>query len=225
MQKEIEKEEEIIIDTMETGEQMKDQMIDNIDIDQLMNESSKKTFKLEYRRVMIPTNRLKPLKENWPTIIKALVEHMKIEVKMNTKTKCVEMRNSDKTENPSALQKSEEFLKAFVTGFDLQDAIAMLRLEDLYLETFEVKDVKNLTGDHLSRCIGRICGEKGKTKYAIENSTRTRIIVADSKISLLGSYTNIGLARNAICSLILGAPPGKVYSQLRIIGKRVNEKI
>ena len=119
MQKEIEKEEEIIIDTMETGEQMKDQMIDNIDIDQLMNESSKKTFKLEYRRVMIPTNRLKPLKENWPTIIKALVEHMKIEVKMNTKTKCVEMRNSDKTENPSALQKSEEFLKAFVTGFDL----------------------------------------------------------------------------------------------------------
>jgi rRNA processing protein Krr1/Pno1 len=28
-------------------------------------------------------------------------------------------------------------------GFDLQDAIAMLRLEDLYLESFEVKDGKN----------------------------------------------------------------------------------
>ena len=221
----MQKDSEIIIDTMETGQKVNQPLMENIDIDQLVNESSKKTFKLEYRRVLIPTNRLKPLKENWPIIIKALVEHMKIEVKMNTKTKCVEMRNSDKTKSPSALQKSEEFLKAFVTGFDLQDAIAMLRLEDLYMETFEVKDVKNLTGDHLSRCIGRICGEQGKTKYAIENATRTRIIVADSKISLLGSYTNIGLARNAICSLILGAPPGKVYSQLRIIGKRVNEKI
>jgi RNA-binding protein PNO1 len=85
---------------------------------------------------------MKPLKENWTTIVKALVEHMKVQIKMNVKMRCVELRTYEATEDVSAIQKSEEFLKAFMCGFDLQDSIAMLRLEDLYLETFEIKDGK-----------------------------------------------------------------------------------
>jgi RNA-binding protein PNO1 len=72
--------------------------------------------------------------------------------------------------------------------------------------------------------VGRIAGQDGKTRFAIENATRTRIVVADTRIHLLGSYANIRVARNAICDLILGAPPGKVYNNMRNVAKRMNER-
>ncbi|CAN0340513.1 unnamed protein product, partial [Laminaria digitata] len=48
--------------------------------------------------------------------------------------------------------------------------------------------------------------------------------VADQKVHILGSFGNIKVARDAICSLILGAPPGKVYNQMRNVSRRMNER-
>jgi len=182
------------------------------------------TKKTEVRRIPVPPHRLTPLRNTWEKIVTTIVENMKLQIRMNTKRKCVELKTSEHTEDRNSIQKCADFLKAFMLGFDLNDARALLRMDDLYIESFEIKDVKTLHGDHLSRCIGRISGEKGKTKYAIENATKTRIVLADTKIHILGSFSNIKIARDAVCSLILGSPPGKVYSQLRFICKRQSER-
>jgi len=179
----------------------------------------------DVRRVVVPPHRLSPLKTNWTEIVTPIVGHLKLQIRMNTKRRCVEIRDSPNTSDSSALQKATEFIRAYMLGFDVSDAIALLRLDDLFTESFEVKDVKRLNGEHLSRCIGRLSGKDGKTKYAIENATRTRIVLADSRIHILGSFQNIKLARNAICSLILGSPPGKVYNSLRTVAKRVQERL
>lgn len=180
--------------------------------------------KSESRKVPIPPHRMTPLKGSWAKIYPPLVEHLKLQVRMNLKDRAVELRSSKHTTDVSALQKGADFIRAFSLGFDVDDAIALLRLDDLYIETFEVKDVKTLNGDHLSRAIGRIAGKDGKTKFAIENTTRTRVVLADSKIHILGGFQNIRIAREAIVTLILGAPPGKVYGNLRTIAARQKER-
>lgn len=178
----------------------------------------------ETRKVLVPPHRMTPLKASWLRIYPPLVEHLKLQVRMNVKARAIEMRSSKHTIDPGSLQKGEDFLKAFTLGFDVDDAIALLRLDDLYIETFEIKDVKNLNGEHLGRAIGRIAGKDGKTKFAIENSTRTRVVLADQKIHILGAFKNIHIAREAIVSLILGSPPGKVYGNLRTVAARMKER-
>jgi RNA-binding protein PNO1 len=180
--------------------------------------------KIEYRRIRCPPHRLTPLRNEWEHLMSPIVEFLKLQIRFNPKNRSVELKTSDFTEDPGAIQKGQDFIEAFMMGFEIQDAVALLRLDDLFIDSFMVTDVKILAGDHLSRAIGRIAGQDGKTKYAIENATRTRIVIADLKVHIMGSFANIKLARDAICSLIMGAPPGKVYNQMRNVARRLNER-
>ncbi len=179
---------------------------------------------MQIRRIRCPPHRLTPLRSSWDNIVTPVVKHMKLQIRFNTKSRSVEIRESVHTDDPSAIQKAADYVQAFFLGFEVQDAVALLRLDDLYVDSFEIRDVKMLHGDHLSRAIGRIAGQEGKTRFAIENATKTRIIIADQRIHILGSFSNIKTARNAICALILGAPPGKVYNQMKTVARRQSER-
>jgi len=178
----------------------------------------------QVRKIPVPSHRYTPLKENWLKIFEPIVEHLKLQVRFNLKTRNVEIKTCKETLDVQNVQKAADFVRAFVFGFEVDDALALIRLDDLFLDSFEIQDVKTLKGDHLARAVGRLAGKGGRTKYTIENVTKTRIVLADTKIHILGSYQNIQIARRALCNLILGSPPSKVYGTLRAVAARATEK-
>lgn len=63
---------------------------------------------------------------------------------MNPRRRCVELRTSQHTTEAEVLQKGADFLKAFMLGFDVPDALALLRLDDLFVESFDVSRAPSL---------------------------------------------------------------------------------
>ena len=61
----------------------------------------------ETRKVAVPKHRFGPLKENWMKIFNPVVEHLKLQIRFNLKTRNVEIRTGKETENISNVQISE----------------------------------------------------------------------------------------------------------------------
>ncbi|KAJ2446122.1 pre-rRNA-processing protein pno1, partial [Coemansia sp. D1744] len=94
----------------------------------------------EFRRVRVPPHRLSPLKRDWLKIYSPIVEHLLLQVRMNPKTRMIEIRTCDETLDAGAVQKAADFVRAYCLGFSPEDSLALLRMDDLFLDTFEVKD-------------------------------------------------------------------------------------
>jgi RNA-binding protein PNO1 len=51
--------------------------------------------KVEVRKVRVPAHRYTPLRKEWENVMKPIVDHLKLQIRMNTKTRCVELKVSE----------------------------------------------------------------------------------------------------------------------------------
>ena len=62
---------------------------------------------VEYRRVRCPQHRLTPLRAQWENIVSPIVEYLKLQIRFNTKSRSVELKTSEQTEDAGAAQKGQ----------------------------------------------------------------------------------------------------------------------
>ena len=69
------------------------------------------------RKIPVPRHRYSPLKENWMKIFEPIVEHLKLQIRFNLKTRNVEVRTCKDTEDVTQLQKAADFVKVRTDHF------------------------------------------------------------------------------------------------------------
>ncbi|CAD7674986.1 unnamed protein product [Nyctereutes procyonoides] len=110
--------------------------------------------KEERSKIPGPANRHMPFKENWTKRVTPIVEHSRLQVRFTLKLRNVEIRTCKEMKDVCALTEAVS-----------PEALALVRWDDLFLESLEITDVKPVKGDHLSRAIGRISGKGETTKF------------------------------------------------------------
>lgn len=115
-------------------------------------------------------------------------------------------------ENAIELFNTREVIKAIGRGFNPEAAFLLLK-GDYMFELINLPDVIK-TKNSMIRLKGRVIGHDGKTRRIIEEMTDCHVSVYGKTIGIIGRAEHIGIAKQAIDSLLEGSPHASVYKWL-----------
>ncbi|CAK5050002.1 unnamed protein product [Meloidogyne enterolobii] len=110
------------------------------DADQPDAKKGKDNVNWEMRKVSVPPHRYTPLKKNWSKLVAPIINELKMQIRYNLRTRNVEIRCPNADGNKTHLQKAADFVQAFLLGFTIEDAVALIRFDHMFMESFEIND-------------------------------------------------------------------------------------
>jgi len=154
--------------------------------------------------LVIPRERLGLLKRN-EELLKRLERLGNVKIYLNDEI-------TIESEDPIAIMKAKDVLKAFGRGFDFETSLNLL--DDNYkLEVISVREYTK-SKSRQRELKGRVIGTKGKIKKAIEYYTNTKIAIKGKTISILGKWEDVLIAKKAVEMILDGAMHQTVYKFL-----------
>ena len=148
--------------------------------------------------------------------VKANIEKkLDVELEIDSATGSVTITLDPNAKDPSLLFRAKEVITAVGRGFSPERAYRLLHNEDTMLEVIDLRLTVGKSPADISRLKGRIIGKGGKTRRIIEELTDADISIYGHTVSIIGSFDQAAIAREAILILIKGSQHSTVYRFLQ----------
>lgn len=173
-------------------------------------------------RLRIPKSRIAVVIGPEGSIKRQLEKTTKISISIDSNDGLVILEATDDCEDPLAVWKARDIVRAIGRGFSPQRAFSLLD-DDIYLRIINLEEFGN-TPNQIRRLKGRVIGQGGKTRRNIEELTDTYVAIMGNTISVIGEADNQQVAVNAIVRLLRGAEHSTVNRYLNTQRRKMKKR-
>lgn len=171
----------------------------------------------EYR-LLIPKDRIGVVIGRGGEVKREIERRLGVKVEIEGEEGQVVIRGPD--ENPLAVLKAKDIFLAMGRGFSPERAFRLFD-ESQYLDVIDMTEY--VSERALERMRGRIIGERGKSRRAIEEHLKVFLSVYGKTVSIIGDAASVKAAREAIEMLLHGAQHSTVYKFLERASRQLKE--
>ena len=164
--------------------------------------------------VKIPIERVGVLVGRGGDVKKDIEEQCGVQINVNSKEGEITIRGIGDLSKMEPFR-AVELVNAIAKGFSPQRASRLLREEDCTLGIVDLREYSGRSKSTLDRIKGRIIGLKGKARRTVEELTGGRISVYGHTVGIIGTASEVEMARDAIAMLASGKPHQNVYNGLQ----------
>jgi len=142
---------------------------------------------------------------------KALIEEtMDVDLLVDTEDSSVRIVSRPTTEDPLAVWKGRDIVKAIARGINPEKALR-LRDDGVIVEIIDISEAVGESKNTQQRLKGRVIGAEGRTRSLIESLTGVTLSIYGKTIAILGTYEEVNDAKRAVDMLLSGKPHSGVY--------------